>query len=664
MGGIAGHMSHLYDNPNLTFTKMKEIMAAVSNAELETEEKVDGQNLYLSYSVPEGRAKGARNKGNLRGNGLDAAALATKFAGRGNLEKAFVEGFAAFERAVEALGDKEKLAIFGPDTDIWYQAEIMDPESRNVINYDSKTLKIHDRGHFKFDKSTGEKSAEDVSANLAVLDSRLEAMQDAISEDKFSFVRSAIIQLEKMEDKEPVKEAYAALDRALSDAGVSDSDKVGQYIFNRLRQGIDVNFSDEMKDEVIKYILKLPENIGLRELKKRMKPEEVNDLKTVLGGKPALLKQAIQPVEMVVHNFAVEVLKSVKSMFIVDNDAEVERQRTELANAVKQITETGAEDPQSMEVLQQQLNKIKDMGRLTTPAEGIVFDYDGHMYKLTGNFAPLNQILGLFKYGGKEKKLTSESIDLDTQVLTDKNGKKVALLPGGFKPPHAGHYRLAKELSSLPGIDEVLVIIGKSSRQSWEEPIATVTATQSKNLWDLYTKNDGNIIVKIGEGKTPVADVYEMIADKNSFSEGDTIILGKSDKDVGDKRYARAQSYAEMHNPGVNVEEMVFPTYGGKDMGGTALRNMIAGGKEEQLKSKLPEHLSEQEIEDAWNVLSLGTNEALNSLVDSTIEEMSAMNVGSAEVGPGAWSGRPNRYNSYKKAKKPKVKKAKRQRRR
>ena len=26
MGGIAGHMSHLYDNPSLTFSKMKEIM--------------------------------------------------------------------------------------------------------------------------------------------------------------------------------------------------------------------------------------------------------------------------------------------------------------------------------------------------------------------------------------------------------------------------------------------------------------------------------------------------------------------------------------------------------------------------------------------------------------------------------------------------------------
>ena len=209
MGGIAGHMSHLYDNPNLSFSKMKEIMAAVSDAKLETEEKVDGQNLFLSYSVSAGKAKGARNKGNLRGDGLDAAALATKFAGRGNLEKTFVEGFAAFERAVETLSDEEKVAIFGPNTDIWYNAEIMDPESRNVINYDSKTLKIHDRGHFRFDKSTGEKSAEDVSANLAVLDNRLKSMQDAISEDKFSLVRSAIIQLEKMEDKEPLKEAYS-----------------------------------------------------------------------------------------------------------------------------------------------------------------------------------------------------------------------------------------------------------------------------------------------------------------------------------------------------------------------------------------------------------------------------------------------------------------------
>ena len=40
MGGVAGHMDHLYDNPDLSFSKMKEIMTAASNAELDVEEKI------------------------------------------------------------------------------------------------------------------------------------------------------------------------------------------------------------------------------------------------------------------------------------------------------------------------------------------------------------------------------------------------------------------------------------------------------------------------------------------------------------------------------------------------------------------------------------------------------------------------------------------------
>ena len=38
MGGVAGHMDHLYDNPSLTFSKMIEIMEAASSGELTTEE--------------------------------------------------------------------------------------------------------------------------------------------------------------------------------------------------------------------------------------------------------------------------------------------------------------------------------------------------------------------------------------------------------------------------------------------------------------------------------------------------------------------------------------------------------------------------------------------------------------------------------------------------
>ena len=45
--------------------------------------------------------------------------------------------------------------IFGPDTNIYYNAEIINPETANVINYDSKLVSIHRGGGAEFDKETG-----------------------------------------------------------------------------------------------------------------------------------------------------------------------------------------------------------------------------------------------------------------------------------------------------------------------------------------------------------------------------------------------------------------------------------------------------------------------------------------------------------------------------
>jgi hypothetical protein len=665
MGGVAGHMDHLYDNQNLTFAKMKEIMEAASDADLDVEEKVDGQNLFLSYSVPEGKAKGARNKGHYRGGGLDAAGLATKFAGRGALEQAFVGGFAAFEKAVEALSDKEKQMVFGTDANIWYNAEIMDPAARNVINYDNKTLKIHGVGHFVYDKESNEEKNIPEGA-LETLDSALERMQSSLDDSEFSLVRKAVIQMQKLSNDEPLKIAKSRIDSALNAEGVSDSDTVQDYMFARLMNGIDTNLPTESKEELTRYLLKMKGNIGLNAIKKKLPKEDIAELREIINAKKMILKDAILPIEVAVHDFTVEILRGLESRFIADTGKEVQRLRQELSNKVNQIIELGPENPQGVEIMQRELNKIKDMSEITTPVEALVFDYDGHTYKFAGNFAPMNQILGMFRYGSSDKKLATESLTQNAQVLTEEDGKRVALLPGGFKPPHAGHYGLAKELSSLPNIDEVVVIIGKNPRFSEIEPEVSITAEQSKNLWDIYTRNNENIKVRIQEGKTPVADVYDLIADKNSFSEGDTVILGKSDKDVGDKRYARAQSYAEMHNPGVNVEEMIFPVTGGESMGGTALRNMIAAGQKERFMSKLPTHLNKSDLEAAWNMVTPLPVEGLNNFIDNTIEEMSAMAAGAVEGSVGASSGwgRANSYNPYRKRKKPKVKRAKRQRRR
>tara|TARA_Y100000592_G_scaffold10003_1_gene14188 strand:+ start:3516 stop:5501 length:1986 start_codon:yes stop_codon:yes gene_type:complete len=661
MGGVAGHMDHLYDNPELKFSEMKQIMEAASNGELTAEEKVDGQNLFLSYSVPEGKAKGARNKGNLKSGGLDSVALATKFAGRGNLEEAFTGGFKAFEEAAEALSDEEKIRIFGPDTNIWYNAEIMDPSARNVIKYDGKTLKIHNVGHFNFDRETGEQQPIP-DGSLETLDNALERMQQALHGNDYSLARQAIINLQKLEDDTALQEAQAKIDSAISAEGLNDSNTVQDYVFSRLMNGIDTELSDDLKEELVKYLMKLPGQIGLKQLKKGLSPENLKDLNQIIATKRTLFQEAIYPLEVAVHNFTVAILKGLKSIFIADNTKEVERLKDELSAAVRQITDAGAEDPYSMQIMQRQLNKIKDFSKITTPIEAIVFDYNGHTYKFAGNFAPINQILGLFRYPKKTKKLTSENKIIQRKFLLENQNKKIALIPGGFKPPHAGHFELAKYFSDMNEVDEVIIIVSTKARP----PVGVDAAIK---LWELYTKEFPKIKVQKGTTPSPVGDVYDLVANNSVFQSGDVALLGKSEKDTDDKRFERAQSYAERNNPGVIVEPVITPLFAG-GVSGTQMRNLLnkgMSGKDEFI-SYLPRHLSADEKQEAYEIASSTSNEGFNNFIDSALSEISTMAGGAVEGTAGGF-GSPNRYNVYRRpkpqrVKKGKVNKGKRQRRR
>ena len=75
MGGVAGHLNHLYDDRSMSFNKMMEIIDTASAAKLSDEEKVDGQNLFISWSNKRGEALAARNKGNIKQKGMTASEL-------------------------------------------------------------------------------------------------------------------------------------------------------------------------------------------------------------------------------------------------------------------------------------------------------------------------------------------------------------------------------------------------------------------------------------------------------------------------------------------------------------------------------------------------------------------------------------------------------------
>ena len=152
-GGVAGHLAHLYDNRGLTFEKIAEILTAASKGELVGTEKTDGFNIYLGFK--DGETRAARNKGDMQKGGMNAVDLAMReFAGGPEIKKVYVDAFNAFENAVASLSDEEKLAIFGPEGEIFYNSEIMGPGASNVVNYDSNIITIHSAGHKRYDEET------------------------------------------------------------------------------------------------------------------------------------------------------------------------------------------------------------------------------------------------------------------------------------------------------------------------------------------------------------------------------------------------------------------------------------------------------------------------------------------------------------------------------
>ena len=140
MGGAYGHMSHPFDDKDLTFGDLKKIITLGLSGQLNREdnvtEKTDGQNLMVSWR--DGKLIAARNKGHLKNKGktaLDIKAVESKFKGRGSIRDAFVYAMRDLSKAIGALSKKQQDKIFGQGSK-FMSLEVMWPASENVVNYD------------------------------------------------------------------------------------------------------------------------------------------------------------------------------------------------------------------------------------------------------------------------------------------------------------------------------------------------------------------------------------------------------------------------------------------------------------------------------------------------------------------------------------------------
>ena len=560
MGGLAGHMSHLYDNPKLTFSKLKEIFIEAAEGRLEGTEKTDGQNLYLSFSVPSqkldftesGSGRAARNKGNIKAGGLSVGQVAAKFKDHPNphLKASFSHALRAFENVIKSLPREKQVEIFGDNTDIYYNAEIISPDTPNVINYDKKLVTIHRGGGGFFDKETGSEKVfddsdgesgkrneytRDVRKNADVLATSLEGIiQDMESNKGFEVIVDAVFNLKAIDDREALLSALARIDSEISSEGISEDQMIIEYVIARigtlLKQSGIILPADTEASVIRRLILlnpvykkaygydKMPKTIETsdeeeidivpRIILKNLPNRDKNKVIYIFKNHRDILKQAIQPIEHIVHDFSVKMLEGLESLFILDNKKEAKRIKDQVATAIQNIKTKGVAG--NIDILLRQMDKLKNIENISTPAEGFVFDYDGYTYKFTGNFAPINQILGIGKYDGggtlpdlaKVGKLTKEDDSIINEVLslflTEEPKKLEAIyLPGGFKPPHRGHWSMIEYAAKKhPGVP-IFIVSGQATRGG-------VSLEKASRIWNTYIKESGLSNIELVQVSEPI----------------------------------------------------------------------------------------------------------------------------------------------------------------
>lgn len=401
-GGSYGHMSHPFDDKNLTFGDFKNIVDRALDGKLDIEsevtEKTDGQALAVTWR--DGKLQAARNKGE-RKNPLDYENLSLKFQGRGDIESAFTLAMKDLERAISSLSNKQITSIFkGGWT--FMNLEIIFPATSNVIDYDKTILLFH--GSMDYDEN-GNAIGEDTKSGKALQ----KMIQDVNShvQDTFAIDPPPVIKMMKVPDFDSKqKYFYKKVDKLAKIYKLSDDDEVGFYHDAWWRQFISDTAKEYKYDISDDELTGLTMRWGFFNKSFRLNNKTINDnsflkwaIKFDKQNHKKQVKDNMLPFELLFLELGVEVLKNIQNFLAISPDKAVQKIKDEINSTINILNKSN--DVETLTAMEPQLNKISKIGGFESivPGEGIVFKYKGNTYKLTGAFAPVNQILGLIRYG-------------------------------------------------------------------------------------------------------------------------------------------------------------------------------------------------------------------------------------------------------------------------
>ena len=566
---------HVYDDKELNYEEVVEILTKAANGRIQGTEKTDGLNLFLGYK--DGQPKAARNFTEISQGGLDAEAFADReFQADNHIKEIFRAAFNAFSNVVKHLNQEQINILFGTNGNTFLNCEIISGKT-NVITYDTQVILIHRSGHKEFNTATGKVESVRADRQKAIsimIDNFNEVMQQMLNGTEFKVQQDRLERLPALEDQSTLANTIQKLKQAGFKEGMTISDYLLQKSLAYVKEKLP-SLNNEITIEVAKKIVGVKGADSITVLKSyvNQNPKFVEELQNLVKRKEEIVDEINFPIEDAIHDFTVEILSKLNSQFVQDKEKSTEVIKQELAKKVKELQNYNGPDKEKVHnKLKKQLLKLKHIDKISSPTEGFVFNYNNKMYKFTGNFAPVNQIRNMKI---NQETDTSGASSMNFNLKENKAG--IALFPGSFRPPHKGHLELIKK--ALPKYSKVVVLISQPEKHTRSD----ITAEQSKQIFDQYTKGLP-VETRMCNNSSPYVEAADMI------KKGEANVVLTSDKEP--------TKFDKFNFP----KEVVHADY---NISAGQMRNILSSDKSrEEKKAELLGYIPEEtNVEEVFNIL-------------------------------------------------------------
>lgn len=411
-GGGAGHMMSPWEAADMTFGKIRKFIDDAMSGKLENvTEKLDGQNLMATFK--DGNIYIARTQKQMRNGGelsvkWDEVAEKMPEKTPDFIKKAFQE--AANDLQTVFSTSKLNWDKLLKDGHLWLNIELLNPETENIVPYGEFQLRVHNI------REVDDMGKEvDVTWDGPAMDKVMKEIEVAEASGDLNKIhtikKTNRVNFEKIRDLENIQEGIIRKMQVLmDDNNLDDKNTIGDYLAAKIRKWLEDLFDDtQLIEDLVQrwaYGSKV-KNIGA--ILKGQDQQTINTVKSWDKKYEEEIGKLLDPIIEIFSRVGISVLQNLSGIASSNPESVSSGIKKKAEDAMQKIKEFVAnpdikdqEDfDKKVNYLETQLRRIEQAGGLEgiAPVEGIVFEYDGKLFKLTGNYLPILKMINFFQFG-------------------------------------------------------------------------------------------------------------------------------------------------------------------------------------------------------------------------------------------------------------------------